>query len=1146
MAKRRVLIFYLLLVWGVFLPAPARSDPLLEEQLYFLRIREGLRIIGELIALYRQRGITIATEKFEAERKRLKEAYDRFAQKIEGLDQGNSSALEEELSQAVIEFPDHPLTAILYLRLGEIYFHKAHRRFLEEMQEYDRALSLYLQGKSFKEPTFPEPDYSQVIEIYREFVESFPDHPMIEPALYLYGYILQESGREDEAQEVFLRLYNHNPRGPLAPEAAFRVGEFLFAGGEYEEAVSYYNYVLRSQDPDFYDKALYKLSWTYYKLKEYETAARMFVNTIDYGETSGSSLKASMRQESLQYLAVIFYESGGLEAMRRFFQSLGGRPYEIEAEIKLGEIYFAREEFPQAQRAYRAILDKFPLSLTAPEVARRLETCHLRMKDIPGYLATEITFVERFGPNSAWAKAMERQGSRLLTEIFREAEEKLFKVALYYHAEGQKASDSKEKGTLYARALTTYERLNILFPKGIHRTEAVFNQAEIYYDLKEWRKAGRLYQDLLEIEINPNHPLFISASWSMILAYRNALSEVESQPQQKSLLESWAKRRKELENQTPETAPVASTLPTRIEPLPLPEETQELLRAGDLFIRLYPLGPSTPPLLYTSADILFRYNHLLEAREIYETFMERFPDHPYLMDAIRQIARSYILLGDYRGLLSWGNRLYDSSLAQRNPEVHQYFTNILSGAMFKDTLLLLKPESAQIAAQRFEELIQRFPTSEYIDRALYNAAVGYQMYGDWDRSSELFIRFADRYPRDPLAPRALFQSAWNAEQVLDYPLAVSRYLEFLKRYPRAQETKDALYNAAILESKLGNSLHAAELFIRYIKEFPGSSDEGENLFYAAQAYADAHQDPMAEKLFLQYLRHPQKNEKEVIALYRLAKIEERRGMKDRYEKRLRELIATYDQYLKAGKIVDPRYAAEASFYFAKKLDEEYRAIRLTLPEKVLAQRLEKKAELFTQVEKLYIDVVKVGDPYWAMAALYQIGSGYKHMAESLFAVPLPPGLTEEEKEVYLQALEEQAFPFEDKAVQAWKNAIEWARSHGVVNEWTESSREGLLKLKTQVARFNKEERWVLSRSQFFYEFPYSTVTDAEVRIEGARVSYPHLAIRLENLELRYESVSALTPRKEYLLYQTIGDYRPLLPQGGSLPLSERSGLKATP
>jgi len=1122
-----ILTVSLLPIVLLLFPQPASSDPLLEEQLYFLRIREGLQIIEELLDLYRQRGITVSTEKFEEERKRLKEAYDQLARKVEGLDEGNQSALEEELSRAVIEFPDHPLTAILYLRLGEIYFHKAHRQFLEEMQEYDRALSLYLQGKSFKEPTFPEPDYSRVIEIYREFVEAFPDHPMIEPALYLYGYVLQESGREDEAYEVFLRLYQRNPGGVLAPEAAFRIGEYLFSGGEYEEAVSYYNLVLKSRDPDFYDKALYKLSWTYYKLREYESAARMFVHTIDYGETSGSSLKASMRQESLQYLAVIFYETGGAQALRKFFQSLGGRPYEIEVMIRLGDIYFAREEFPQAQNVYRTILDLYPLSPTAPEVSGKLSNVYLRMKDITGYLANEAEYARRFGPGSPWAKAMEREGNKVLREIFRQAEEKLFKVALYYHAEGQKASDPREKEANYSRAISYYEELKRSFPAGRHRTEVVFNQAEIYYDLKEWQKAGRLYREVLDIEVNPNHPLFISASWSMVLAYRNALSEAESKPELKNLLESWAKKRKELEGQGSESTASTELTAYEIAPIPLPPSARDLLEAGDLFIRLYPLGPSTPPLLYTSADILFRYNHLKEAREIYETFIDRFPDHPYLMDAIRQIARSYILLGDYGGLLKWGNRLYESSLAQQNPEVHRYFTNILSGAMFKDTLPLLKPETARTAAQQFEELIRRFPTSEYIGKALYNAAVGYQMYGDWDRSSELFLRFADLYPKDPLAPRALFQSAWNAEQVLDYPLAVSRYLEFLKRYPRSQEAKDALYNAAILESKLGNSLHAAELFVRYIKEFPGSSDEGENLFYAAQAYADAQQDAMAEKLFLQYLRHPQKNEKEVIALYRLAKIEERRGMKDRYEKRLRELIATHQSYLKAGRVVDPRYAAEASFYFAKKLDEEYRAIRLTLPEKVLAQRLEKKAELFTQVERLYIDVVKVGDPYWAMAALYHIGAGYKHMAESLFAVPLPPGLTEEEKEVYLQALEEQAFPFEDKAVQAWKNAIEWAKNHGVVNEWTEAARIGLLKLKTQVARFNKEERWILSRSQFYYEFPHSTVTDGEVRIEGARVSYPHLSVRLENLELRYESVQALTPRMEYLLFQTIGDYRPL-------------------
>jgi len=88
------------------------------------------------------------------------------------------------------------------------------------------------------------------------------------------------------------------------------------------------------------------------------------------------------------------------------------------------------------------------------------------------------------------------------------------------------------------------------------------------------------------------------------------------------------------------------------------------------------------------------------------------------------------------------------------------------------------------------------------------------------------------------------------------------------------------------------------------------------------------------------------------------------------------------------------------------------------------------------------------------AATYYLAEIYADFSQSLTASERPQGLTPVELEQYELALEEQAYPFEEKAIQVHESNLKLI-SRGVYNPWIEKS---LQKLAISVpARYDKPE-----------------------------------------------------------------------------------------
>jgi len=105
--------------------------------------------------------------------------------------------------------------------------------------------------------------------------------------------------------------------------------------------------------------------------------------------------------------------------------------------------------------------------------------------------------------------------------------------------------------------------------------------------------------------------------------------------------------------------------------------------------------------------------------------------------------------------------------------------------------------------------------------------------------------------------------------------------------------------------------------------------------------------------------------------------------------------------------------------------------------------------------KAYTDAANYGIEAVTTASTYRIAEIYNDFGQGLFNSERPKGLSAEELEQYDILLEEQAFPFEEKAIDVHVVNAERAVA-GVYNEWVKKSFQALGKLSP--VRYAKSEK----------------------------------------------------------------------------------------
>ena len=107
--------------------------------------------------------------------------------------------------------------------------------------------------------------------------------------------------------------------------------------------------------------------------------------------------------------------------------------------------------------------------------------------------------------------------------------------------------------------------------------------------------------------------------------------------------------------------------------------------------------------------------------------------------------------------------------------------------------------------------------------------------------------------------------------------------------------------------------------------------------------------------------------------------------------------------------------------------------------------------------KAYGVAAEYGVAEVATAATYHIAEIYRDLGRALLASQRPKGLSADELEQYNVMLEEQAYPFEEKAIELHEVNVQRIAS-GIYDQWVKNSFEALGKLRpVRYAKVEKSE-----------------------------------------------------------------------------------------
>jgi TolA-binding protein len=452
-----------------------------------------------------------------------------------------------------------------------------------------------------------------------------------------------------------------------------------------------------------------------------------------------------------------------------------------------------------------------------------------------------------------------------------------------------------------------------------------------------------------------------------------------------------------------------------------PEKTawhQDYLDSGLKFANTYPEHPESGAVLTTISEDLFRQNQYDLAIAVGQTVVAKQPpvNRSLARTAWTVIAHSQFELNNYVEAEAAYYRLQPYMPAE-DEKAHGEINARIASSIYKQGEQARDAGDLETAVVHFQRVGQVVPDSDIRATAEYDAAAALINLAAWDRASGALESFR----RD---------------------------------YPDSEFADDITQKLAVTYLESGNMAKAAGEFER-IAEAPGSSDDvrREALWKASELYKDSGHAGREQKVLEDIVaRYPDPLSESIEARYRLLQLAEASGDRQAVTARLEDLVRT-DAIAGAQRSDRTKYlAAKASLELAEPVRQRFAVVKITQP---LADSLKLKKALMEDVLKVYGDAAEYGVAEVTTAATYRLGEVYQRFSDDLMESERPKDLDADALEQYDILLEEQAYPFEEKAIELFQANTDRA-AEGVFDEWVQKSFDAMADL--MPARYAKLER----------------------------------------------------------------------------------------
>ena len=442
------------------------------------------------------------------------------------------------------------------------------------------------------------------------------------------------------------------------------------------------------------------------------------------------------------------------------------------------------------------------------------------------------------------------------------------------------------------------------------------------------------------------------------------------------------------------------------------------LDSGLKFADTYPEHPQSGAVLTTIAEDLFSQGEFDLAIAISQTVIAKQPpvEASLSRTAWTVIAHSHFDLDDYEDAEQAYYKLQTYTPAD-DVEARQEIKDRIASSIYKQGEFARDMGFLEDAVTHFTRLGEVVPDSSIRATAEYDAAAVLINLAAWDQASVVLEKFRIDYPDSEFAD-------------------------------------DITQKLAVSYLSLGRGAEAASEFERIALAAESTDDvRREALWKAAELYEQSGTIGSEQRVLENILdRYPNPLSESIEASYRLLQIAAETGDDEARLLQLRNLVKV-DATAGSQRSDRTRYlAATASLELAEPVRRRFVVVKLTQP---LAESLKLKRSLMEDVIEVYTELTDYGVAEVTTAATFRLGEVYQIFSTDLMNSERPNNLDAAALEQYDILLEEQVYPFEEKAIDLYKANADRAPD-GVYDEWVRKSFDQLASL--MPGRYAKLER----------------------------------------------------------------------------------------
>ena len=414
------------------------------------------------------------------------------------------------------------------------------------------------------------------------------------------------------------------------PEAWTRVGEFHFDNpNELRLAIAAFRKVLTFKDSPYYDRAMYKLAWSYYRDNRFPEAVREFDNLVKYADArtaAGQKVGSDLRPEAVQYLGVSFGEpdwdgdtlpdSDQRPAARDRASTRAARRSRTSARCSSASATSTstRRSTPTRSRSTRRCCSKWPYYVDAPRVQDRIVHAYEKDRNLVAAAKERETLGRPYTKGSDWYQH-NKDNPEALAVARQLAEDALLTAATNVHAaaqackgkwlENQKDTKKLEEcKKLYATSAELYEKFLAAYPNSKRSYEFAAFYADALYYSGQLQQAITAYKTVRDSQLDNRYQE--DAAFRMIKTYEEIIDDM--------------KRSKQIED--PPIPDEKNTKPPVI-PLAMPDVYKKYLEAIDWYVD-HIKNDRIPDLKYAAAVITLRYRDWPTARQRLSQIAEQY------------------------------------------------------------------------------------------------------------------------------------------------------------------------------------------------------------------------------------------------------------------------------------------------------------------------------------------------------------------------------------------------------------------------------------------------------------------------------------------------------------------------------------------